>query len=279
MSKIKIKFPKGRDYIKDYIDGLEEKLQDSPLTFVPKEEIEKYEFDIEHAGYNPGVIDVFGNKVGVVMKQELRGALMDPSSDDLETLTSAGNTYRDFAIKKYGEKAKIPAETSFGRFIEDSTINSLIGNIFKFPTGEINIEKLRIYGLDKKEVLELADQAYNVHSQTLGSLNLGGAGSKLDTVGGTSKEYSGSSDSVNLSSDICESGSHLKLNIKYNKLQKEVQKNIPVFSEGYSDLERRAVDLMLNHNDSLSKQIATNLFRMYLNFGGLYDKGKALNIE
>ena len=278
MSKIKINLPQKE---KEYISGLEEKLQDSPFVFVAKEEIEKYEFDLENAGYNPGIIDVFGNKVGVIMKQELRGALLDPSSDDLEGLTSAGNAYRDFAAAKYGEKAKIPPETSFGKLIQDSKINSLIMNIFRFPKDEINSEKLNLYGLDKKEVLELANQAYKNYSQTTGSLEIGGGMGCLDSVGGKglSKDYSGNSDSVDLSSDVCEAESHYKLNMKFEKLQKDIQKNLPVLSQEYRSLETQAIKIMREHNPKLTKQIATNLFRMFINLEGLYKKGNALPIK
>jgi len=265
-----------------YVNTIERNLEDSPLVFVPKEEVEKFEFDIEHAGYNPGVIDVLGNKVGVILKQELRTSLMDPSSDDLETLTAAGNYYSNFATNKYGDKAKIPAETSFGRFIEDSKIHSLIGNIYKFPTNEINKEKMEKYGLFNEEILSLANEAYKTYCQTSGSLDLGGGMNSLDSVGGSpskSKRYSGNSDSVDVSSDVCEVGSHYKLNTKIETVQKEVQKKMPVLNEEYSFFENKATQLMRKNYPELTEQTATNVFRMFLNLGGVYDNDKALPIK
>ncbi len=277
MNKIKIEQPRREE---NYIGELEEKLQDSPLTFVPKKEIERYQIEIEHAGYEPVLIEVFGEEIGVVMKQELRGALIDPSGDDVDTLTSAGNSYGKYASKKYGENAKIPNQTSFGRFIEDSKINSLIMNIFRFPTNEINSEKMQEYGLDREDVLGLANKAYRVYCETTGSLDIGGGMDCLDSVGGKiSKNHGGNSDSVDMSSDVCHAGSHYKLNFKTERIQKDAQKPLPVFSEEYISYERQAVEIMRKHNPRLTEQTATNLFRMFLNLGGGYDSGKALPIK
>jgi len=112
------------------------------------------------------------------------------------------------------------------------------------------------------------------------SLNLSGGLGNIDSVGGgSSATYSGSSESVDISSDVCEAGSHLKLNLKIENIQKSVQRELPVLSEEYSALELQAVRLMRNHNSSVSERKATNLFRMTLNLGGLYDKEKPLPLK
>jgi len=275
MNKIIIKQPEKE---RDYIGGLEEQLKNCPLIFIPEKDVRMFEHEIGHAGYVPAVVKVLGQSVGIVMKSELRGAIIDPSEDDLHNLTSALGYYVTYASAKYGEKGRIPSETSLGRFIEDSMISSLISNIIKYPTNRINSEKMRTYGLDQRDVLDLANLAYQSYCRTTGQLAIGSGVECLDSVG-ASKQYSGSSDSIDLASDVCYEGSHWKLKLELEKIQKQIQKELPMLSEEYQSLETRAVKLMMNHNSDLTEQLATNLFRMYINLGGLYNHGKALPIK
>ena len=91
--------------------------------------------------------------------------------------------------------------------------------------------------------------------------------------------YSGDSSSIDMSSDVCEAGSHHKLNVKTEEIQKEIQKMVPLLPEKYQLLEDRAVRIMMKHNSNLTEQTAANLFRMFLNLGGVYEKGNALPIK
>ena len=137
---------------------------------------------------------------------------------------------------------------------------------------------MRTYGLDQRDVLDLANLAYQSYCRTTGQLAIGSGVECLDSVG-ASKQYSGSSDSIDLASDVCYEGSHWKLKLELEKIQKQIQKELPMLSEEYQSLETRAVKLMMNHNSDLTEQLATNLFRMYINLGGLYNHGKALPIK
>jgi len=277
MSKQKLSIPKGKNELGGDLEGL---LGDSSLIFLPREKIEEHEYAISGEGHEPGIIDVFGKKVGIVMKKELRGALMDPSGDDLGILENARNSFASYVQGIYGGKGKIPCEASFGRLIEDSYINSLIMNILKFPTDNINHGSLRELGLDIPAVLSIANKAMSAYCKEYSSLDLNGGFVCIDSVGGgRHSTYSGNSSSVDLSSDICKAGSHYKLNLKAKNLQKEIQKKLPVLSKEYSCLESEAVHLMTMHNPLLNKTGATNLFRMMLNLGGLYTKEKPLPLK
>ncbi|MEA3378362.1 MAG: hypothetical protein U9Q69_01860 [Nanoarchaeota archaeon] len=275
--KQKLNYQKDKD---EFVENLEYLLDGSPLCFLTKEKIIEHEHDISGQGYEPGVIDVFGEKVGVIMKRELKGSLLDPSEDDLDILANARNSFSDYVRNAYSDKKKIPCESSFGRFIEDSYINSLIMNIFRFPTNELNYERLVELGLNRPEVLNIANSALSAYSKEDISLDLTGGFGNVDSVGGgSSSTYSGHSSSVDLSSDVCHVESHYKLNLKIKKLQQEIQKDVPLLSEKYFKLESKAKHLMMDYNPSLSQLKATNLFRMMLNLGGLYGRGKPLPLK
>jgi len=262
---------RGRDFAED----LESLMNGSPLAFTNPEHIKIHEREIESSGLVPAIVDVFGHKVGVVMKNELRGAILDPSADDLDVLEAARDSYTTYVCERYGSKARIPSEATLGRTIHESYVNSLIGNILEFPRDVLNERKLEQYGLRDEKVLSLADKAFKEYCGTSSSLNLGGSLGCVDSVGGTGT-VSGRTDTVNLSEDVCEAGSHYKLNLKCRRIQEDVQKEVPVLSHQYTQIESEAVKLMRKYCPRLTQKTATNLFRMFLNLGGAYNEGKPL---
>jgi len=216
-----------------------------------------------------------GRDFYIVMKEELRDALFDPSSDDLDLLRKARDRLRD-ALRASGGKLMI-RESPLERSINDRYIKSLIMNIIEYPKDRPFEENLEQLGLFDKEIRELYGQALAawLGSDDDASLDLEGFRYSIEKVG-----YTGVDETINLDTNICYAGSHYTLKIEVRKIQEKVNKEAVEINEEYLNIERRIVEwVQKNAKKEQIRNNARNLVRMTLNLFSLYEKGKPLPLE
>jgi len=248
-------------------EKIEEDLEKNSLYFLKKRE-EEYYPDAQS-------IEVFGEKLYVLMKSKLEGALLDPNSDDLETLRKARD-YSKNELKRMFSKLQLnPNKSNFNKTLDDKYLSSLSMNIIKYPLDIPFKENLKKIGLEDSKIKKCYAQAAAAWLGEPGDLDLFGMVSKLEKI----STWSGNSDIVDLSVDNCESGSHYILKADIKKQQFEVQKKA-VVSEEYSLIEQKIVNyIKSNAGDSKIVNNAENFIRMFLNLSCLYDKNKPLPLK
>lgn len=246
---------------------IQEDLEGNKIYFLKKDEKDYYPDASE--------IDVFGRKLYVLMKEEFRGALFDPSSDDLETLRKSRN-YSKGELKQLFSKTKLnPEMCNFIRTIDDKYISSLTMNIIKYPADIPFKENLKEMGFENPEIKKYYAQATAAWLGQPSDLDLKGMTSKLDKI----TSWSGSSDAVDLSVENCEKGSHYVLKADVKKKQQKAQKDA-VIHENYSSIETKIADyIRANSTNEKITNNTENLIRMFLNLSCLYDKNKPLPLK
>lgn len=266
-SKIKIQ-PKS-----NLEEKIEIELKENKILLLEKKKFlklkESIPEDVEYAEVSlPG-----GTSYYAIIKQELRDALFDPSSNDLDILRKARDALRG-TIRKSGGKLMIK-ESPIERSIDDRYINSLIMNIIKYPEDRPFTKNLKQLGLYNKDIRKLYEQGLAAWLGTDASLDLEGFGNNIEKVG-----YTGVDSIVDLKTELCGEGSHYKLNVKARKIQKTVSKEAVKINEEYIKIENKIVEwIMANTKNNLIKNNAKNLVRMTLNLFCLYDGGKPFPIE
>jgi len=301
MSKQKIIPKTGREER----SSLEDTLGSSPLAFVPLKYVQRASASIEAEGYEPGSVNVFGNRVDFIATRELADSLVDPQENHLNVLEGAREYYFDYLRGCSKTNGIVPCETSFGQLLDDSYIRCLTANILEFPTDEVNTGKLREYGLLDKRVHELAAKALTTYCRRPVDFHLDSSISCVNSV--KTKPFFKPEKEVRVGEEVvektvrrrvkvgekkCEVASHYELKPIYKTIQETVQErvrvarevevqkqiDVPIVPTDYSGIEQEAVGIMRDINPDLDVRGATNLFRMTLNLGGGYQAGEALPI-
>jgi hypothetical protein len=246
------------------------------LEFV---EIEKLEEIPDIEGYTKATIELMGRKYGVIMKEQLANALLDPSADDANIVREAGKKTYQTLKEAYGKKKLTPLESNFERTLFKTYLSSLLMKIVRYPTDQLNEETLEALGLKNENIAKLYASA---SIAWLGDDR--GVENVVKTKGITSKlekiSYTGRAEKVDLSEERCHSGSHYVLKVNFNKKQEEVQINVPEIKQEYLEIENQIVEHIINNTDDpIIKNNARNFVRLYLNITSFYEAGKPLPLE
>ncbi len=263
---------------KEIIDFIE---QTGALKFLDRSKLEEVK-DIENitgGEYRAAKIDLAGKEYGIVMKGSLSDAILDPSGDDADLLREAGRTTIGALKKAFGKQQLKPLESNFEQTLFDKYLSSLLMNLVRYPSDELNSKTLRelgVYNSDVSKQYVNAAAAWLGTSEGLeGIVKQGGVTSHLQNIG-----YTGKGENVDLSVQQCHSGSHYVLKANSNKKQISVQVNAPELEKAYQEAENNIVYYIQNHATSdIVKGHARNLVRLYLNLTALYKSDKPLPLE
>lgn len=259
--------------------------EDGVFEFFEPEKIDEMKDRVDKGGlpYDVAELDLLGKKYGIVMKESLAGALLDPSAGDADVLRKAGEKTNAVLKGAFAKRKLEPLGSNFERTLFKSYVNSLLMNLFKYPTDEMNGETLETLGLNNKEISKLYVNAAAAWLGTEDGLekitSTAGmaASTQLNKVG-----YTGKSERVDLSADMCESGSHYTLKLRSSVQQMAVQVTAPELSQGYLEAEEKIVEYVMGNSSSdstVAGRHARNMVRLYLNLAKCYDAGKPLPIE
>ncbi len=250
--------------------------EDGILEFFDPDKIKDVE-EIIPDSYLISELELLGKKYGIIMKQQLAEAILDPNENDANILKEAGERTRQKLSEAYEKKKLKPLESNFEKTLFKAYLNSLIMNLVKYPKDELNEETLTALGLKNPEISKLYVQAA---AAWLGSdeesekvIQSKGIISKIDKIG-----YSGKEERIDLSIEQCHKGSHYVLKTKINKQQLDVQIEVPKISQKYFEIENEIIKNINTENETIRNN-AVNLIRLYLNMTLFYDKGKPLPLE
>lgn len=215
-----------------------------------------------------------GKQHYIIMKEELRNALFDPSADDIDVLRKGRDCLRDFLIKS-GGKLMIK-ESVLERSVNERYISSLIMNIIKYPEGVPFIEKLEQLGFYNENIRKKYEEAAIAWAGKDVSFDFENFGNYIEKVNYTGGDCIGFS----VDKEICEEKSHYVLNIKTRELLEQVNKKVPKINENCSEKLREIVEFVqINAKEESIKNNALNLVIMVLNIFCLFKIGKPFPIE
>ncbi|MEM2089883.1 MAG: hypothetical protein QXL88_02220 [Candidatus Pacearchaeota archaeon] len=253
--------------------------EDGILEFFDHNKIKDVEEWIDGSEYTVAEIELLGKKYGVIMKDSLANALLDPQAGSANILREAGRKVLEKLVSAYGKRQIKPLETNVEKTIFKNYVSSLLMNLVKYPTDELNEETLRDLGLYDEKIRKLYVRAAAAWlgsvKETEKIINAKGIISKLEKVG-----FTGKKEEVDLSIDTCRKESHYVLKPVINKKQINVQMEVPKISEQYIEIEDKIVDYIIkNSSNPIIRNNARNLVRLYLNITSFYDKNKPLPLE
>jgi len=258
---------------KELNDRIANDLEDSGMSLISLEELQEYEDLFDEFGLEYGTLDICGRKYGIVMKQSLRDALFDPSSDDLDTLRKARDYLRD-KLRASGGKIMIK-ESPLERSINDRYLSSLVMTIIKYPTDKPFRENLEQLGVYDEEIRKLYAEALSAWLGEPTDLNFDNMTTHVKKVG-----YTGSTETINLDLVTCGNLSHYVVVVDVRKKQEKVNKEVIELSKEYLEIENKIVEYINEYaRDEKIRNNSRNLVRMFLNLSVLYDKGKPLPIR
>jgi len=235
---------------------------------------------ITDSGYTAAEIDIMGQKYGVIMKNELCDAMIDPSGEDANVLKSAGKGLCNKLACAYTKKQLKPLETSLERTLFNRYVSSLLMNLVKYPTDEPNEEVLAELGLNDKEISKLYIRAAAAWlgstsgvEKVVKSINIV---SSIENISFTGKKTV----IINMDIHSCREGSHYVLKLSCNRQQTNVQLDVPKLSETYKEIEEQITSFVIrNAKSEIVRENAVNLIRLYLNTTVCYEAGKPLPLE
>lgn len=241
----------------------------------------KARVDWESLPYEVAEFDLLGQKYGIVMKESLAGALLDPSAGDADVLRRAGEKTNDVLKGAFSKRKLKPLESNFERTLFKSYVNSLLMNLFKYPTDEMNGETIETLGLNDREISKLYVNAAAAWLDTGDGLErITGTSGMASSAALNKVGYTGKSEKVDLSTERCHSGSHYTLTVRSSVRQIAVQIQAVQPTQSYLEAEEKIVGHILgNASDAVASRHAKNMVRLYLNLAKCYDAGKPLPLE
>ena len=266
--KIKIEPQEGETEIETIMRylGVKEERQvmfEDEMNIFDEEEIAKL------PGYQAVPIDVCGKKVNTIMKDRYAGALADPSGDDSDILKGGYHEIGNYL----GKKQVDIHSTMIGKRNLDMYVSSLIMMLVKYPSDMENEEVLKQMGIYDEGLSKLYAEA---STTAFGVPITTASGSLSDNI--TNISFTGSSTKIKMTAHVCEKGSHYALEKSVDKIQKQVNIQIPKLQESYTKLENTIVEYIEKNATESVVTNARNLVRMYLNMKQGYKAGKALPI-
>lgn len=267
MDKIRIEPGKEEDKLESMLRFLGEGGKE--IVFEDEMEVFDEKYINSLPGYTAAEITVCGKTVRAVMKDRYAGALADPSGDDADVLKSGYHNLKDYL----GKKQVDIHSTMTGKRNLDMYLSSLMMMLVKYPDDIENEEILKQMGVYDTDMQKIYTQAATA---AFGISTAGGSGSLTDSIDKIT--YTGSSTKIKLNAHVCEKGSHYVLNKSVDKIQKQVNINIPKLQENYVTLENTLVGYIEKNAGESVVSNARNLVRMYLNMKDGYKVKKALPI-
>jgi len=255
---------------------------DGSLASLGRRKLEAIEGEVNNEGYNLGKIDLgYGDERYVVMKKSLIDAMGDPSSTDASEFKNALEETTRVLVESFGKTKLKPCESAFEENLFRSYVSSLMMCLVKYPHDIPDEKMLMEMGLGKKDVSKLYTMAAVawLGSKT-GTENIG-INSAQDIVSCLDNfTYRGVSESINLSVDRCEDGSHYVLRPEIGKKVLDVQKETPKLSDTYLGFEQKIVSFIMETASSkLLRENPVNLVRTYLNMICCHKEGKPIPLD